>query len=148
MKANFLKVRQFLEESFPELRGKVTGANYPPPPIFELLQTILGVFQALSLAWIVIGGEKILRMAGFSMDAGSDGLGPKILAFVSENSFQIGLCIFLIIPQFIGRFAVSGAFEIYLNEDILIFSRLESGEFPKVGDLLTPLVNAGLQRSA
>lgn len=145
MAANFNKVRLFLEDSFPELRGKITGSNYPPPPMYELSTNILGIFQAFTLAWIVIGGDKILKFVGITVNPNTKE--PKLFYQVQDNGFQISIAIFLLLPQLISRFMVTGAFEIYLNENNIIFSKLETGQFPKVKDLIGPLTNAGLLKA-
>lgn len=145
MAANFNKVRLFLEDSFPELRGKITGSNYPPPPMYELLTNILGICQAFTLAWIVIGGDKMLKFVGITVNPNTKE--PKLFYTVQDNGFQISIAIFLLLPQLISRFMVTGAFEIYLNENNIIFSKLQTGQFPKVNDLIGPLTNAGLLKA-
>jgi hypothetical protein len=65
MKSNFLKVKGFLEQQFPELQGKITGANYPVPPVLELVQNVLSMFQMVGMAWIVFGGDKLFQFVGF-----------------------------------------------------------------------------------
>jgi len=143
MAANFNKVRLFLEESFPELQGKITGSNYPPPPLYELLTNCLAIVQACTLGWIVVGGDKILKwVAGITVNPTAQH--PKMYYTIQENGFQIAIVIFLVLPQLISRFMVTGAFEIYLNESTVIFSKLETGQFPKVHDLIVPLTQAGL----
>ena len=46
---NYQQVKGWLEGAFPELRGHVTGGNYPPPPIVELISNFLSVFQLLGI---------------------------------------------------------------------------------------------------
>jgi hypothetical protein len=50
-------VREFLEHNFPELRGKVTGANYPPPPLVELLLKLMSFVQLAGIVLAILGGN-------------------------------------------------------------------------------------------
>lgn len=65
MKTNFLKVKGFLEHQFPELQGKITGGNYPIPPVLELANNIVSFLQMVGMAWIVFGGDKLFNLMGF-----------------------------------------------------------------------------------
>lgn len=58
-------VKGFLENTFPELRGRVSGANYPPPPVATLMMNMLSVLQLFGVLYMVVGGEKLLRLVGF-----------------------------------------------------------------------------------
>ena len=55
----------FLEDKFPELRGHITGGDYPAPPIAELLTHVLSALQLIGIIWMVLGGDKLLRMLPF-----------------------------------------------------------------------------------
>merc|ERR1719413_84962 len=96
----------------------------------------------MALGWIIIGGEKVLKFANITVNPNTKE--PKFFYWIQENGFNISGFIFLLLPQLVSRFMVTGAFEIYLNEQTIIFSKLETGQFPKVNDLIVPLVNAGL----
>jgi hypothetical protein len=50
-------VREFLEYNFPELRGKVTGDNYPPPPLVELLLKVMSIVQLMGIVLAMLGGN-------------------------------------------------------------------------------------------
>ena len=141
MKNNFLKVKAFLEGQFPELRGKITGANYPMPPVLELAQNAVSMLQMAGMAWMVFGGETLFRFLGFSQP-------PAIYYTIQENSTQIGVALFLLVPQILGRFMTSGAFEIVLDGQKVIWSKLEEGRFPSAEELTNPLVKLGLAQSS
>jgi len=138
MKGNFLQVKKFLEETYPELQGQITAGTYPIPPLATLMSNILGVFQIIAVAWIVFGGENLLRTVGFTRV-------PRFYYGVQEYGVQIGVALFFLLPQLVNRFAVSGSFEVYLD-DGLIFSKLSEGRMPGAQDLLTALDRAGLSR--
>jgi len=141
MKNNFLKIKGFIEGQFPELKGKITGENYPTPPILELAQNFVSMLQLVGMAWMVFGGQTIFRMIGFSQP-------PAIYYTIQEHGTQIGVALFLLVPQVIGRFATSGAFEIVLDGQKVIWSKLEEGRFPNAEEITGPLIKLGLAESS
>lgn len=141
MKKNFLNVKNFLEGQFPELRGKITGENYPIPPVLILVNNIVNMLQMVGMAWMVFGGETIFRMMGFSTP-------PSIYYTIQEYGTQIAVALFLLVPQLIGTFATSGAFEIVLDGQKVLWSKLESGRFPNADELTRPLVKLGLAQAS
>jgi selT/selW/selH-like putative selenoprotein len=141
MKSNFLKVKGFLEGQFPELRGKITGENYPMPPILELLQNVMSMLQLAGMAWMVFGGQALFRMLGFSEP-------PVIYFTIQEYGTQVAIAIFLLIPQLLARFSTTGAFEVVLDGQRVIWSKLEEGRFPSADELTGPLVKLGLAQSS
>jgi hypothetical protein len=42
------------------------------------------------------------------------------------------------------KYLVTGAFEIVLDDNITIFSKLSTGRLPQMADLIDPLTKAGL----
>lgn len=141
MKSNFVKVKGFLEGQFPELRGKITGANYPIPPIVELVQNVVSALQLVGMAWMVFGGQALFRFLGFSNP-------PSIYYTVQEYSTQIGIALFLLVPQVLGRFSTSGAFEVVLDGQRVLWSKLEEGRFPNADELMNPLIKLGLAQAS
>lgn len=136
MKGNFVKVARFLDQNFPDL--KVEGDLYPAPPIAEFATNVLSFLQFMALAWMVFGGDKILRAIGFTQSL------PSFYYTIQENPVPFGIFLFLLAPQLIQGLGPRGAFEIYLDEKE-IFSRLSSGAFPSIEDLVRPLKAAGLK---
>mmetsp|Transcript_8683 Transcript_8683/g.21332 ORF Transcript_8683/g.21332 Transcript_8683/m.21332 type:complete len:101 (-) Transcript_8683:754-1056(-) len=63
---------------------------------------------------------------------------------VTKNVVPIMVGIFLIAPTVLNGYVVSGAFEIVLDGNQVIFSKIASGRMPNVDDLLAPLTKAGL----
>lgn len=141
MLGNFQNVKKFLEMQFPELEGKITGTNYPVPPMAELASNVMWIVQLMAIGWVVMGGEKLFRMMGFRQQL------PGIYYTINENAMPIAIAVFLIMPQWVGRFTLTGAFEVYLNGEE-IFSKLGTGGFPGEKDLVDPLIKAGLVRAA
>lgn len=57
----------------------------------------------------------------------------------------LAIFLFLVSPQLIGKMQSNGAFEIYLDGDIVIFSKLKTGAFPTAEQLIQSLVAAGIK---
>lgn len=134
-KKNFLQVRHWLYANFPELQGKVTGDNFPPPPMAELLLKFLNIFQMCGLLFVFLG-DKIFSLFGMSYV-------PSWYGWVSKNGMQIAIFVYLLLPNVLSKYLITGAFEIILDGET-IFSKLETGRLPQMDDLVAPLVNAGL----
>jgi selT/selW/selH-like putative selenoprotein len=131
MRGNYVKVAEFLANSFPELRGRIEGGNYPVPPIVDLLATLVSFLQLAGLVWMVMGGESVLRLVGYRNQL------PSFYYTIQKYGIQIGIFMFLILPQIVGKWKITGAFEIYLDGDQEIFSKLAAGSFPKVRETVS-----------
>jgi len=133
----FRQTKAWLEYNFPELRGKVTGADYPIPPTIELLQKILSTFQMMGMA-VAMLGDNAFRLIGMQQT-------PSWYHDVLlKNSVPIMIGLYLLLPTILNGFTVSGAFEIYLDGSLLVFSKLEAERLPTSEDLIVPLRKAGL----
>jgi selT/selW/selH-like putative selenoprotein len=126
-----------MDQNFPELQGKVTGDNFPPPPIAELLLKLLNVVQMLGLI-VVFLGDRVFYLVGFSQ-------APAWFASVQKNGMQLAIFLYLLLPNILSKYLITGAFEVILDGQT-IFSKLETGRLPQFGDLVTPLLKAGLKQ--
>jgi selT/selW/selH-like putative selenoprotein len=130
----------FLEQNYPELRGRIEGENYPPPPLAELMSNVLSALQFMALLYMFFGGERVLRMLGYRAI-------PAWYETVKSNSLQIGMVLFLILPQVLSKWLITGAFEIYLDGS-KVWSKLETGQFPKMDDVIRSLAAMGLHKQS
>ena len=130
---------QFLQSKFPDLQ--IEGGTYPAPPVMQFVANCLALVQLLALAWMVMGGDTLCRMLGFRQR-------PAWTMQVEENSMQYGILVFILLPQFVNQFSFSGAFELILDEDKEIFSKLSAGRFPTQEELITGLQAAGLKMAS
>jgi len=136
-KRNYLQTKFWLEENFPELRGHISGGNYPTPPTVELVSNFLMVFQFLGIIFAVTG-DGLFRIFGMRRaPAWYDEI-------VVKNGVPIMIFVFLVLPQILSSYVVSGAFELMLDGTDLIFSKIETGRMPQTSDLIAPLTKAGL----
>lgn len=138
MKRNYVQVAQFLAENFPELKGKIQGGLYPSPPAAEFASNIVSLLQLVGIGWMIIGGDKILRMLGFK------GPLPSIYWTIQDNPVPFMIGLFLLAPQIVSSFANTGAFEIYLGDEV-VFSKISKGSMPTAEQLIEPLKALGLQ---
>lgn len=139
MQRNFVDLAKFLEDNFPELKGQITGGMYPPPPIAVFLSNVVSFIQMIAIGWMIIGGEKLLRMIGYK------GVLPQFYNTVQQNPMPIIFFIFLLVPSMISKYTNSGAFEIYLNDN-LMYSKLQTGHFPTANILLNEFSAAGVRK--
>jgi selT/selW/selH-like putative selenoprotein len=65
---------------------------------------------------------------------------------VQEYKVQIGIFLYLVLPQLLSRYMVTGAFEIYLDER-QVWSRIAEGRFPTEEEIVRVLAAAGLKHS-
>lgn len=123
-------MKNWLEQQYPELRGSISGANFPAPP------------RAVMLAQFA----QVLQMAGIALALFGDGLlglvGIKMPEFVKENRLMIFGMLFLFntVAQ---NMMATGAFEITMNGK-RIYSKIESGRMPTLHDLVARFEDAGL----
>jgi len=88
---------------------------------------------------VVFLGDKIFSVLGMSHV-------PSWYASVQKNGMQLAIFVYLLLPNLLSKYMITGAFEIMLDGET-IFSKIETGRLPQFQDLVTPLVNAGLQTS-
>jgi thioredoxin reductase-like selenoprotein T len=139
MQKSFLSVKRFLEQKFPDLAGKITGGNYPTPPIVDLLLKVLSGVQLLAMALVIFGDRLWTSFLRFRQV-------PVWYYKVKTYPFQFGVLLFFVLPNLLNRFVPTGAFEIIVDGKLL-FSKLESGQMPNTGDIITIFENLGLTAS-
>jgi len=137
MQRNYLQVKQFLEEEFPELRDNISGGNYPAPQWAVHLMKVVSAVQFAAIAGFFFG-DSIWSILPIRSP-------PTWYQYCKQNAVQVLIVLFLVIPTMIQSKVTSGAFEIALDENVL-FSKLETGRFPNGEELISMFVNAGLSR--
>lgn len=101
-----------------------------------MLKILSGV-QFVGMAFALLG-TNVFSMLGMQYV-------PSWYETVQKNGVQIAIFLYLLLPQFLSSYIVSGAFEITLDGDELIYSKLGTGRLPQFADILKPLVKAGLK---
>lgn len=138
MQRNYLQVKQFLETEFPELRGNITGGNYPPPEWAMQLMNVISVIHMITIAFFFFG-DNLWTMFGFTTP-------PSWYRTCKQYPMQTLVTIFLIIPSFVQKYITTGAFEITCNGELL-FSKIQTGGFPNGVELIEAFKSFGLVQS-
>mmetsp|Transcript_41868 Transcript_41868/g.61470 ORF Transcript_41868/g.61470 Transcript_41868/m.61470 type:complete len:141 (+) Transcript_41868:301-723(+) len=138
MKRNFLTLKQFLEENYPESLGNIHGENFPPPPYTSLISNLLSMVQMFAMAAAFLG-DGIWSFVPFVSGP------PSWFKTAKENSVMTMMFIFLIVPTFVNSLIISGAFEIELD-GVLVYSKIQTGKMPSGMDIIDAFTKAGLQR--
>lgn len=136
MKRNFVQLKEYIEQEFPEMKGRVFGENYPVPSIIELVQQLLQLLQLFVMALMIFGDglwTNVLRLSRV----------PEWYYPLKSYGFQFCIVVFFLLPQGLNRYIITGAFEMFVDGR-LVYSKLDTGRMPHVGDIRLPLINAGL----
>ena len=129
---------KFLKEKFPDV--EVTGDVYPMSPICVFALQILSMLQLLAIGWMIFGGSTLLRSMRLVRE--NQPL-PTWYHTLQENGVPIAIFLFLLAPNIVQNIGnTKGAFEVYLN-DTMVFSKLKTGNFPSMDDLINPLLHTG-----
>ena len=129
---------KFLKNKFPDV--EITGDVYPMSPICVFALQVLSMMQLLAIGWMIFGGPTLLRT--MKLVRGNQPL-PSWYYTVQENGVPIAIFLFLLAPNIVQNIGnTKGAFEVYLN-DTMVFSKLKTGTFPSMDDLINPLLRAG-----
>jgi len=88
---------------------------------------------------LVIMGDNVFRLIGMQR-------GPNwYYDIFMKNPVPIMIGLYIMIPSILNGYMISGAFEIVLDGNEKIFSKIATGRMPQANDLITPLTEAGLQ---
>jgi selT/selW/selH-like putative selenoprotein len=140
MKANFLRLRELLEQEFPGQWNNIQGANYPAPEWTSYASTVMSVVQMFAMVLILVGDNIWTYVPGFRRP-------PEFYYKMKENPALTFILMFLVIPSYVQSFANSGAFEVYVDQK-LIYSKLETGRMPHVEEIIRALESIQMKRGA
>jgi len=140
MKANFLRLRELLQNEFPGQWNSFQGENYPPPDWISYAQPIISAVQMFAMVLIMVGDSLWTYVPGIHRP-------PEFYYKMKENPALTFIIVFFVLPSYVQSFANSGAFEVYVDEK-LIFSKLETGRMPNVVEIVKALEAAGMKRGA
>lgn len=135
---NYKQLKGYLEQTYPELRGRITGENYPTPPTAAMLSNAVTMLQ-MSIMAAAFMGDSVWNYIPLSS-------GPPGWYFaLKENSMVVLIGAFLVVPTMIQGMVTSGAFEIIMDGQV-VFSKLELSRFPNGKDLVQIMTAAGLRQ--
>ena len=134
MKGNFMQLKRFLENQYPELQGgKVRGQTHPPTAMGELIGAVTQIVWFGGIA-LLLGGSQIFSMLNIKE--------PEWYEWMKANTGTCFIGLF-IMNNFGSTMMTTGAFEVYLNDE-LIYSKLQTGRMPTGGDITAALERFGL----
>jgi len=136
MQRNYLQLKKFLEQNFPQLRGKIYGGNYPPPEIAVYVSQMIGLLQLFGMTAIFMGDTI------WSYVPLMNGVPPSWWSAVKENPAMAVGALFMS-NTVSNSMTTTGAFEVELD-GVTVFSKLETGRFPDGMEIIEALNNAGL----
>lgn len=129
MQKYFFEVRNFVESQYPSFRGNISGANYPPPLFAQYFAQFTSFIWIVGIA-LLLAGSQIFSALGI----------PEPEFYHWANNNKVAVFVGLFILNNIGNSMITtGAFEVYLNDE-LIYSRLQSGgRMPNGEDIINAL---------
>lgn len=132
MSRNFFALKNFLDQHFVGI-DLVEGGTYPAP----LLSRIIAA--ATSGAWmvgvvLVVFGDTVFATLGIPE--------PNLYQVLKRNKI-VTVLVLLYVNAYGQKLLATGAFEVILNDEVL-FSRLETGEFPPLEYIVSELQKRGI----
>jgi len=93
MQRNFLMIKHFLEQEFPELEGYITGGNYPPPAYAVFLMQLLSIIHICIIPFALVGDALWGYLPYFSSRGP-----PQMYMKAKEYPMQTFMILFFMIP--------------------------------------------------
>ena len=134
MKKNFVNLRGYLINKYPQLERSVRGENYPVAYPLQMLATLAGLLQTFSMLFVFFGGRIFTSMGMEQPPSWYETITKNKLAFIGST---------MLLNSFVQNFVQSGAFEIYYN-GTPVYSKLESGKMPTIEMIIHGLERAGM----
>jgi len=141
MAKNFMAVRDFISQRFPELAGKIHGSNYPPPFYASWISSFVGFLQMFGLSCVFLG-DSVWTYVPFITNGGQP---PAFYNDLKQNPTFAFILVFIALPSVAQSFTATGAFEIILDDKTVIHSKLQTGKMPNGDDVTLALINAGMK---
>ena len=89
MQKYFFEVRNFIESQYPDFRGNITGANYPPPVHAQYIAQLTGIIWMVGIAFL-LAGSQILALLGFSEPY------PALFELMNKNKVGVFFALFIL----------------------------------------------------
>jgi len=102
MKANFLRLREFILNEFPGQWDSIDGENYPPPDWAKTASSVISAVQLFVMLLFMMGDSLWTFVPGFSRGP------PQFYYTVKENPVLAMIMLFLVIPSFVQSYINSG----------------------------------------
>jgi hypothetical protein len=104
----------------------------------ELLLKVLSGIQLFGMV-VALLGSNVFSILGFKQV-------PSWYYTVEKNGIQLAILVYLLLPQILSKYLVTGAFEIVLDGSNTLYSKFATGRLPQLVEIMEPLVAAGLKQ--
>mmetsp|Transcript_8529 Transcript_8529/g.14044 ORF Transcript_8529/g.14044 Transcript_8529/m.14044 type:complete len:98 (-) Transcript_8529:205-498(-) len=64
---------------------------------------------------------------------------------IKENGMAAVIVVFLVVPTLVQNMTTSGAFEIVMDDGIVLYSKLHSGRMPNGNDIIEAMAKVGMK---
>jgi len=125
-----------MQQRYPQL--SIHAANYPPPPLYKNLATVVSLSKWAALCTIVLG-ERLQIWQTMNMQP------PSMYTWAQEHKVLACFATFFLGNSVEGGLVQTGAFEVELN-GMPIWSKLKSGRIPQ-GNELFDIINSQMDLS-
>uniref|UniRef100_A0AAY4CUS2 Selenoprotein T n=1 Tax=Denticeps clupeoides TaxID=299321 RepID=A0AAY4CUS2_9TELE len=125
----FQEYSRAIGQVYPDIR--IEGDNYPPKTFNKYMANFVSYFKLLIIA-LVVSGQNPFQMFGMAT--------PRLWSWAQDNKIFSCLMAFFLSNMLETHFLSTGAFEITLN-DIVVWSKLQSGYVPNIQELFQILDN-------
>ena len=112
MKRNFDQLKQFLEYNYPQLRNKIKGENFPPPPFAVYIQHAYSFIQMFAFLCVFFGDSIWNMMLG--------GV-PQWYTDLKQNPTMAFVMIFFVAPSLVRIFIIFDELTLILVNNLFYF---------------------------
>ena len=106
MKKNFVTLRGYLINKYPQLERSVRGENYPVAYPLQILATTVGLLQTFSMVFVFFGDKIFSSMGMQQPPSWYESITKNKLAFIGST---------MLLNSLVQNSVQSGAFEIFYN---------------------------------
>lgn len=135
MRGYYQQIEHFIKSNYPEFNvNNISGSTYPPSKIAETIAAVTNLIWLLGIA-LLFAGTYIFKFFGIPE--------PRFYTTMKENPVMTFGCLFIINSMGASQLS-TGAFEIKVD-NVIIFSKLQTGRMPQLVDIVEGLVSMGFR---
>ena len=138
MRGYYQQIEYFIKSKYPEFNmNNISGSTYPPSKMAESIAAIANLVWLVGIA-LLFAGSYFFKLLGIPE--------PKYYTSMKENPVLTFGCLFVINSMGASQLS-TGAFEVKID-DVIIFSKLQTGRLPQLVDIVKGMVASGYQEVA
>ena len=124
MQKYFFEVRNFIEAQYPDFRGNIIGANYPPPIHAQYVAQLTSIIWMVGIAFL-LAGSQILGLLGFSEPY------PALFELMNKNKVGVFFALFILNNVGNSMLTTGSLFSVYVYVFMLAFSNIYVSMYSK-----------------